>query len=111
MCDSAAAWAMGLAMALAMDGLWLSPWLLWLKQWLNLRREPVRWWYCRPFSCCRAAAEAVVMGCWEAGLFGVEMWGVAGYGLLGDKYDTYADSNVASILGLLGDKKLGSCCG
>ena len=41
------------------------------------------------------------MGCWEAGLFGGEMWGVAGYGLLGDKYDTYADSNVTSILGSL----------
>ena len=63
------------------------------------------------FSGCRAAAEAVVMGCWETGLSGGEMWGVAGCGLFGDKYDTYADSNVASILGLLGDKKLGSCCG
>ena len=42
---------------------------------------------------------------------GGEMWGVAGYGLFGDKYDTYADSNVTSILGLLGDKKLGSGCG
>ena len=39
------------------------------------------------------------------------MCGLVWYGLLGDKYDTYADSNVASILGLLGDKKLGSCCG
>lgn len=63
------------------------------------------------FSGCRAAAESVVMGCWEAGLFGVEMWEVAVYGLFGDKYDTYADSNVASILGLLGDKKCGSGCG
>ena len=63
------------------------------------------------FSGCCAVAEAVVMGCWEAGLFGGEMWGVAGYGLLGDKYDTYADSNVTSILGLFGDKELGSGCG
>ena len=29
------------------------------------------------------------------------MRGLVWYGLLGDKYDTYADSNVASILGSL----------
>ena len=52
-----------------------------------------------------------MLGCWEAGLSGGEMWGVIGCVLFGNKYDTYADSNVASILGLLGDKKLGSCCG
>ena len=63
------------------------------------------------FSGCRAAAEAVVMGCWEAGLSGGEMWVVAVYGLLGDKYDTYADSNVTSIFWLFVDKKLGYCCG